>query len=120
MLQLIDPHGDVMTDLPIADGQNAADWTGLRHSAAAEYGKPHRPDHRHHPRHHRTAPAADAGTGGWSASSLRRTGASRSCSSSAVSDGRASCFQSTIPISDQRGNKNLRFPDGTVELFLLT
>jgi RHS repeat-associated protein len=40
VLQLIDLHGDVMTTLPIADGQTTADFTGLAHRAADEYGNP--------------------------------------------------------------------------------
>ncbi|WP_197058340.1 RHS repeat-associated core domain-containing protein [Modestobacter caceresii] len=38
VLQLIDLHGDVMTTVPIRDGEGAADWTGLRHQAADEFG----------------------------------------------------------------------------------
>jgi RHS repeat-associated protein len=40
VLQLVDLHGDVMTTLPIRDGENTADWTALRHQAADEYGNP--------------------------------------------------------------------------------
>jgi RHS repeat-associated protein len=38
VLQLVDLHGDVMTTLPIRDGQSTADWTALRHQAADEFG----------------------------------------------------------------------------------
>ncbi|TKJ19010.1 DNRLRE domain-containing protein [Blastococcus sp. CCUG 61487] len=38
VLQLIDLHGSVMTTLPIRDGENTADWTGLRHQTADEFG----------------------------------------------------------------------------------
>jgi RHS repeat-associated protein len=40
VLQLIDLHGDVMTTLPIRDGDTVADWTALRHAAADEFGNP--------------------------------------------------------------------------------
>ena len=40
MLQLIDLHGDVMTTLPIRDGENTADWTALKHQTADEFGNP--------------------------------------------------------------------------------
>lgn len=40
VLQLVDLHGDVMTTLPIRDGESTADWTALRHQAADEYGNP--------------------------------------------------------------------------------
>lgn len=40
VLQLIDLHGDVMTELPIRDGQHTADWTALRHQTADEFGNP--------------------------------------------------------------------------------
>ena len=38
VLQLIDLHGDVMTTLPIRDGENTADWTALKHQTADEFG----------------------------------------------------------------------------------
>jgi RHS repeat-associated protein len=40
VLQLVDLHGDVMTTLPIRDGESTADWTALRHQTADEYGNP--------------------------------------------------------------------------------
>ena len=40
VLQLIDLHGDVMTTLPIRDGETTADWTALAHQAADEFGNP--------------------------------------------------------------------------------
>jgi RHS repeat-associated protein len=40
ILQLVDLHGDVMTTVPIRDGESTADWTALRHQAADEYGNP--------------------------------------------------------------------------------
>ena len=40
VLQLVDLHGDVMTTLPIRDGDTTADWTGIAHHAADEYGNP--------------------------------------------------------------------------------
>lgn len=40
VLQLIDLHGDVMTTLPIRDGESTADWTALRHQTADEFGNP--------------------------------------------------------------------------------
>jgi RHS repeat-associated protein len=40
VLQLIDLHGDVMTTLPIQDGQSTADWTGLALQTADEFGNP--------------------------------------------------------------------------------
>ncbi|TFV63134.1 DNRLRE domain-containing protein [Geodermatophilus sp. DF01-2] len=40
VLQLIDLHGDVMTTLPIRDGEHTADWTGLAHQTADEFGNP--------------------------------------------------------------------------------
>jgi RHS repeat-associated protein len=38
VLQLVDLHGDVMTTVPIRDGESTADWTGLAHQASDEYG----------------------------------------------------------------------------------
>ncbi|WP_369131471.1 hypothetical protein, partial [Modestobacter roseus] len=38
VLQLVDLHGDVMTTVPIRDGEAAADWAGLKHQAADEFG----------------------------------------------------------------------------------
>ena len=38
VLQLVDLHGDVMTTVPIRDGEATADWAGLRHQAADEFG----------------------------------------------------------------------------------
>ena len=38
--KLIDLHGDVMTTLPIRDGETTADWTGLQHQTADEFGNP--------------------------------------------------------------------------------
>jgi hypothetical protein len=40
VLQLTDLHGDVMTTLPIRDGDTVADWPALRHQAADEFGNP--------------------------------------------------------------------------------
>lgn len=40
VLQLIDLHGDVMTTLPIQDGQTTADWTALAHQTSDEFGNP--------------------------------------------------------------------------------
>ena len=40
VLQLVDLHGDVMTTVPIRDGGTTADWTGLQHRAADEFGNP--------------------------------------------------------------------------------
>ncbi|SDE72436.1 intein C-terminal splicing region/RHS repeat-associated core domain-containing protein [Blastococcus fimeti] len=40
VLQLIDLHGDVMTELPILDGQSTPNYTGLRHQTADEFGNP--------------------------------------------------------------------------------
>ncbi|TFV61641.1 UNVERIFIED_ORG: hypothetical protein E4P37_18920 [Bacillus sp. AZ43] len=40
VLQLVDLHGDVMTRLPIRDGEDTADWTGLAHQTADEFGNP--------------------------------------------------------------------------------
>jgi RHS repeat-associated protein len=40
ILQLTDLHGGVMTTLPIADGQDVATWSEIRHFAADEYGNP--------------------------------------------------------------------------------
>jgi hypothetical protein len=38
VLQLVDLHGDVMTTVPIRDGESTADRTALRHQAADEFG----------------------------------------------------------------------------------
>ncbi|TWH72141.1 intein/RHS repeat-associated protein [Modestobacter roseus] len=38
VLQLVDLHGDVMTTVPIRDGEATADWAGLKHQAADEFG----------------------------------------------------------------------------------
>lgn len=40
VLQLIDLHGDVMTTVPIRDGETVADWTALAHQTADEFGNP--------------------------------------------------------------------------------
>ncbi|MDK3257512.1 DNRLRE domain-containing protein [Blastococcus capsensis] len=40
VLQLVDLHGDVMTTLPIRDGEATATWAELRHQAADEFGRP--------------------------------------------------------------------------------
>lgn len=40
VLQLIDLHGDVMTTLPIRDGENTADWSAMAHQTADEFGNP--------------------------------------------------------------------------------
>jgi RHS repeat-associated protein len=40
LLQLIDMHGDVMTTLPIRDGEQTADWAALRHQTSDEFGNP--------------------------------------------------------------------------------
>jgi RHS repeat-associated protein len=40
VLQLIDMHGDVMTTLPIRDGDQTADWTALRQQTSDEFGNP--------------------------------------------------------------------------------
>lgn len=38
VLQLVDLHGDVMTTVPIQDGQTTPDWTALRQQASDEFG----------------------------------------------------------------------------------
>ncbi|WP_166531364.1 RHS repeat-associated core domain-containing protein [Blastococcus xanthinilyticus] len=40
VLQLVDLHGDVMTRLPIRDGEDTADWVGARVQSADEFGNP--------------------------------------------------------------------------------
>lgn len=40
VLQLVDLHGDIMTTLPIRDGESTADWAALKHQTSDEFGNP--------------------------------------------------------------------------------